>query len=346
MRIAVTSNTFNAGGAEVQRIYLANSLAAMGHTVTLVALQSGGALLDRIENGVRVVIGRPLRSLKSRFDVVIGGTTNTEVFWCTAASLMGARWLIAVHNPVGKSAPRVSNYVAMSTRAADAVVALSAGHAKGLKTWGIEPDSIVGNAVALTAPEEIERARTQSRQFKYTAGYVGRLSQHHKGLDRLLEAVASPAFEGRVLIAGEGPDGPALREYADALGLADKIDWVGHAEVSSVFPIVRALVLLSRFEGQPVIALEAAAARVPMFVSREVQDSVPSGTEVVDADQPDAVARAIAGCTGIRAISEVPPAPLGAAQQYSALAEEVMGRRPRASAMRRVGILCGAGWRR
>jgi glycosyltransferase involved in cell wall biosynthesis len=61
------------------------------------------------------------------------------------------------------------------------------------------------------------------------AGFVGWFRAWH-GLERMLEAAASPAWREagiRLVFAGDGPAAPALREMRDALGLGDRVVLTG-----------------------------------------------------------------------------------------------------------------------
>ena len=61
------------------------------------------------------------------------------------------------------------------------------------------------------------------------AGFVGWFRAWH-GLERMLEAAASPAWRDagiRLVLAGDGPAAPALREMRDALGLQDRVVLTG-----------------------------------------------------------------------------------------------------------------------
>jgi glycosyltransferase involved in cell wall biosynthesis len=66
--------------------------------------------------------------------------------------------------------------------------------------------------------------------------YAGRLSPE-KGVDRLLEAFArakDSATEVRLWVAGEGPQGPALRQLAANLGVAENVDFLGPLDRSTL----------------------------------------------------------------------------------------------------------------
>lgn len=92
---------------------------------------------------------------------------------------------------------------------------------------------------------------------------VGRLdSWHHKGFDTLLEvfALVHPSIPGwRLQIAGAGTTGRKyLESLAKKLGVAEWVDFVGfQQDVASLMRRTEIFVLSSRFEGFPMVLLEA-----------------------------------------------------------------------------------------
>ena len=102
---------------------------------------------------------------------------------------------------------------------------------------------------------------------------VGRLVPQ-KGFDVLLEAMAilvkDPAFQCRLLIAGDGPERASLERFADDLALADRVRFLGatdRARISSLFRGAEAFVLPSRHEPFGIVNLEAMAAGVPIVAT-------------------------------------------------------------------------------
>ena len=89
---------------------------------------------------------------------------------------------------------------------------------------------------------------------------VGRLVRQ-KGFDLLLAAfvrIASEFPEWKVVIVGEGPERENLRQQRDALGLAARVELIGHSdEVESWMARAGLVVQPSRFEGFPNVVLEA-----------------------------------------------------------------------------------------
>jgi glycosyltransferase involved in cell wall biosynthesis len=98
---------------------------------------------------------------------------------------------------------------------------------------------------------------------------VGELRQV-KAMDVLIEAIAIMARSGRKVtatIAGEGPDSQKLRDQAKRLGVDNLIRFIGHCPARKAFAMGRILVMPSRAESLPYVALEAAAAGMPIIAT-------------------------------------------------------------------------------
>jgi glycosyltransferase involved in cell wall biosynthesis len=89
---------------------------------------------------------------------------------------------------------------------------------------------------------------------------VGRLDVTSKGQDVLLQVLALPHWGERrirVSLVGNGPNERGLRRIAAQLGLTS-VDFCGHSDnVEDVWAKHHALVLPSRFEGMPLVVVEA-----------------------------------------------------------------------------------------
>ncbi|HLZ23752.1 MAG TPA: glycosyltransferase [Ktedonobacterales bacterium] len=103
--------------------------------------------------------------------------------------------------------------------------------------------------------------------------FVGRLDPI-KGLDLLLESVASMRTRARLFIVGGNPEGDAevdrLRSVAAALGIADRVVCPGavpQPELVRYYRAADALVVTSRYESFGLAAVEALACGTPVVAS-------------------------------------------------------------------------------
>lgn len=135
--------------------------------------------------------------------------------------------------------------------------------------YGID-GKVIGNGV------EEKMFEALPKRGDYIA-YMGRFDLVKKGLDILIEAVRILSEEGwlkrnnvRMRMAGEGQDRGKLLEMISENGLTDSVEVVGWVEGREKIQFVENaefLVMPSRFEGQPIVSLEAGACYKPLIVS-------------------------------------------------------------------------------
>ena len=80
--VVVTTNDLDLGGAERQRVLLANALVDRGHPVTVVCLQGLGLYTAELDPRVRLEMQpwwQPVVEVAGDEAIVVGGVTNTEV---------------------------------------------------------------------------------------------------------------------------------------------------------------------------------------------------------------------------------------------------------------------------
>lgn len=115
---------------------------------------------------------------------------------------------------------------------------------------GLGEDEFAGGLVSLDTPT-------------HDFAFVGEM-RAIKGVDIMLEAlcqVRHPSGRAlRVLMLGDGPMQDAFEDYADKLGLADEVDFVGRKPVSQAFAATNTMVVPSRAESLPYIVIESIAA--------------------------------------------------------------------------------------
>jgi glycogen synthase len=145
---------------------------------------------------------------------------------------------------------------------------------------------------------------------RYVLG-IGRLVAE-KGFDVLLEAFAGITDgDVRLVIAGAGPQDAALREAADRLGIAARVDFVGRTDRPATVELFRnctVFVLASRHEPFGIVNIEAMAAGAPIVATSV--GGVPEFVEhrrnglLVEAGDATAMRQAIVELLNDRSLSE------------------------------------------
>lgn len=132
--------------------------------------------------------------------------------------------------------------------------------------------------------------------------FVGVL-RYYKGLSYLLDAMPRVAPEARLLIAGDGPMGPELREQASALGLGERVGFLGRVPDEALPALYRAADLFvlpasQRSEAFGLVMVEAMSAGTPVICTELgtgtsfVNQHDTSGLVIAPRD-PDALAAGI-----------------------------------------------------
>ena len=154
---------------------------------------------------------------------------------------------------------------------------LQAGVGKPERYWlirsGMELESF------FEAGRDRERIRAEMRRLlgleeeHFVAAQVGRL-EPPKGWETFIDIAAelTRAFpKMRFLIVGDGSQREALEERARRSGLGEAARFLGYREdVQNVMAAIDALVICSKVEGLPQVAVQAAAVGVPIAAFRAV----------------------------------------------------------------------------
>lgn len=122
-----------------------------------------------------------------------------------------------------------------------------------------------------------------------------------KGFDLLVEAwvrVAAVLPEARLRVLGEGPLLDATRRLADDRGLAGRIEWLPPTgRIAEHFREAAVFVLPSRYEGMPLVLLEAQAMGVPSVAfdcpTGPAEIVTPETGRLVPAGDTEALAQAL-----------------------------------------------------
>ena len=172
-------------------------------------------------------------------------------------------------------------------RRAAMVFALSPAESRQLRQFGYGgPVAVIPNGISgpeLTAGAGEFRAELGLEPGASLAVFVGRLDLYYKRLEDVVRGVAATPNWNLALV---GPDwqGSRLRlqRLIAELGCRDRVWLLEPRRGNSLHAVLAAatvFVLLSRSEGMPMALLEALYQGVPAVVSREVEQSIPVGTE-------------------------------------------------------------------
>lgn len=134
-------------------------------------------------------------------------------------------------------------------------------------------------------PEAIEVAPLDWPDGAVRLASVGRLHAQ-KGFDRMLRALAHPSVRDLAwawTVVGDGPDRAALESLRDGLGLTARVRFVGAMPGAAAMRGADLVLSPSRFEGMPLVPLEAAEAGVAVLAS-----SIDAHRELFS-DAPDAL---------------------------------------------------------
>ena len=182
----------------------------------------------------------------------------------------GSRRLKAALHRLCRGALRrcATDFVACSDRAAEWMYpGLDAGRVVMVKN-GIELERFAFDPAA--------RARLRGDMKlgdAFVVGHVGRFA-YQKNHDFLLEAFAAirkRVSNAKLLLVGEGVLFDATRQRAVQLGLADDVIFYGASyDVGGLMQAMDLFALPSRFEGLPVVGVEAQAAGLPVLFSDRV----------------------------------------------------------------------------
>lgn len=326
MRLLFWCGTYwpNIGGVEVFSANLMAALRRRGHEVAIVTSHTDLDLPDEDsyqdvpihrmpfnkaytdpDPGAFVEAWRRVTAVKASFapDVIhinfSGFDGGGVLFHLETGAAHSAPFMVTIHTI--RHAPWHDPLLDRILREAGWVVSVSEALKAELNTLApeiAERSSVICNAIEVPALAPAPLPRDAPRLV-----CLGRVV-HDKGFDVALAAFAelAPRFpNARLVIAGDGPARAELETQAQALGIAESVEfqgWVAPARVFELMNSATLVVMPSRRETFGLVALEAAMMARPVVASRvdglpEVVADGQTGL-LVDKDDPTALARAVA----------------------------------------------------
>ncbi|NMO92806.1 glycosyltransferase [Actinomycetospora sp. TBRC 11914] len=275
--IVVATNGVALGGAERQRVQLANELVARGHPVVVVCMQHLGILLGELDPRVRLVFQpfwQPVVDVGTDDAIVIAGGTRTEIAfalgWRAQARVAGGRrwWLPALHDPAEPDRPTFSDLQARALRSADAMLVLSAQHHRDLTRHQRLHDTVMVAPNGLPAAPALPFRADPAGPLRF--GMLSRIKEYKNPmlLIHALDALgAGRRREWTLDIFGEGPDRERLTAETPE-HLRDRVRWRGPSPgPDHAFAEFDVLCLPSGFEAFPLAIVEAMLRGMPVMAS-------------------------------------------------------------------------------
>ena len=244
--------------------------------------------------------------------VHLNTSLNARAYWrdlayLVIARLCGARVLYQVHGGAlpqqfcGRS--RVLTALLRATlQMPDAIVVLAQSELEGYRRFVPGQQVLVcPNGIDCADYAKFARVRpAAAAPLKLV--YVGRLARE-KGLYEVLRGLKLAQEQGaqaRIVLAGSGPEEARLRRFAEELGLATDVSFIGPAFGENKVRLLTdadVLVLASYSEGLPYALLEGMAAGAPAITTRvgAIPDVVTEGVHglFVPSRDSESIARAI-----------------------------------------------------
>lgn len=304
-------------GAERATIDLARGLHARGCETTVLLIEE--SRLGQEDSKLRTTLleaGLPVTSLPTaaRFSLALARRIRAEVDRLGARVLHSSgykadihAWLAlrgsriahvsTVHGWLNRPDPKERFYGWLNVQALQRcrrVIVLSRYYEVLLRARGLEQVERIptGMDLATTRP-------AGPRSGPFTLGLLGRLSweKNHPMFLAACARVRDTRPDVRFLLSGDGPLQAEIAQEVQRLGLQEVVERTGYLATEVFFARVDALVLCSRIENLPLVAMEAMARGIPVLATRVggIPDLVEDGRtgRLVALDDVNALAAAM-----------------------------------------------------
>lgn len=288
------------GGHQISAVAAARLL-ARDMRVTFIVSESNGRLTELLEEaGVPIArvaapprlhaikaivhgggvgeVRRLLRELQATVVVAVQGNILLSTRAIQAARRERIRVISFIPMAMGRAVtPRDRVWAAVARfyyARADAFITTSKNAMRALQGSGVRaPIHLAYYGPDLSAMPHIDRRAARAplnlRDDEFTIAMIGRVVFSHKGHDVMLRALARDELgDARLLVAGDGPDDARFDALARELGVAARVTRVAwSSDIARVYAAADLIALPSRFEGLPLVMLEAMACERPIAAS-------------------------------------------------------------------------------
>lgn len=261
------------------------------------------ALRNRIFRSRFKILVKRFRKISPKLLVAVQGNIEHSSLSLLAAKKAGIRSLSYIpvphsHEEMGAKLGRIRDrFCSYLFQVPDVFLTITEEMAKILRRQGATaPIEIVYNGVDTDRfqkrEEKLACEELQLPKDLVRLGMIGRIEFRQKQQHLLVEALANHpnlSTSCHLVFAGDGPDAGRLRELLDQHQLSGTIlPW---CDPSKLYSALSALILPSRYEGLPLVMLEALASGTAVLGSDRdgMKDLLPSSCRF-SADKPESIA--------------------------------------------------------
>ena len=227
---------------------------------------------------------------QEHFDVVHSHMTLTNFYVLILAWLTGTRQLIShSHNAFISDSPikRLLWFFLKKINQLVSNVWIACGYDAGVFLFGKRAMhngkvTLLPNAIDLDKfkfdehKREVMRSKLAIHKTEFVVGHIGRFmkQKNHKYLVDVFHEFLRFRPDSKLLLVGTGELEKNIHEYVDKLGLRNKVIFAGSVQNTwDYYQAMDAFVLPSKYEGLPVVSIEAQASDLPILMSSNVDHS-------------------------------------------------------------------------
>lgn len=271
------------GGTERVCSVIANALIAEGHTIHILSLQRGDKPFFELSSSIifsqlfttqgrgltrfpLVVLGLHKYLRKNEIDILIDVESMLALYALPATIGLDIRHICWEHFNYNVDLGKVTRRLArkLAARFADDIVTLTE---RDRELWLINT-KCSANITAIPNPVTIELPESVNSHRERLFLAVGRLT-YQKGFDLLLQAWSEVAYlnpEWKLRIIGDGEDKPKLEQLRVELGIQESTEILPTTNnIAEHYREAAYFVMSSRFEGLPLVLIEAQAFGLPVI---------------------------------------------------------------------------------
>lgn len=225
-----------------------------------------------------------------QFDIVHAHTTLTNFYILCIARFAGTKKLIShSHNSFISKSPikHAIWFVLKKLNKLFANIWIACGYDAGAFLYGrkaVQSRKVILLRNAIDTDKfkfdehtrEIIRNKYGIKDNQLVIGHIGRFSEqkNHEYLINIFNEVLRHNPEARLMLVGVGELETKIHQRVDELGLTEKVIFVGSVgNANEYYQAMDVFVLPSKYEGLPVVSIEAQASDLPVLLSENVDHS-------------------------------------------------------------------------